>query len=110
MLDIALLGLGPDGHVASLSRTTPRSTHRNAACLAVHDAPKPPPDRITLSLGTLRAARSRLILATGPAKAEAVAAALAGPDPGVPASLLGGPSTELIVDVAAAGLVHPAES
>ena len=83
VLDIALLGLGPDGHIASLfPHNTALHAPETRACLAVHDAPKPPPDRITLSLRTLRAARSRLILATGPAKAEAVAAALAGPDPG----------------------------
>ena len=111
VLDIALLGLGPDGHTASLFPHHPAlHAPETRACVAVHDAPKPPPDRITLTLAALRAARSRLILATGSGKAEAVAAMLAGPDPGVPASLLGGPSTELIVDVAAAARVHPADS
>ena len=74
------------------SRTTPRShAPETRACVAVHDAPKPPPDRVTLTLRALRAARSRLILATGPGKAEAVAAVLAGPDPGGPGQPPGRP-------------------
>jgi 6-phosphogluconolactonase len=67
-------------------------------CVAVHDAPKPPPDRITLTVPVLRAARSIVFLATGTEKAEAVRGLLAGPDPKIPSSLLNGDRTEVIVD------------
>lgn len=102
VLDLALLGMGPDGHTASLFPHHPALRAPDGlSCVAVHDAPKPPPDRVTLTLSTLRAARGRLLLTTGEAKVRAVAAVLAGPDPAVPASLLGGPETELLVDTAA---------
>jgi 6-phosphogluconolactonase len=76
-------------------------------CVAVHDAPKPPPDRITLTVPVLRAARSIVFLATGAEKAQAVRGLLAGPSPEVPASLLGGERTEVIVDREAAPAGHP---
>jgi 6-phosphogluconolactonase len=101
VLDLALQGLGPDGHTASLFPGN-SAVHATGVCVAVHDAPKPPPDRITLTVPVLRAARSIVFLATGAEKAEAVRGLLAGPDPEVPASLLGGDRTEVIVDREAA--------
>ena len=101
MLDLALQGLGPDGHTASLFPGNP-AVEADGICVAVHDAPKPPPDRITLTVPVLRAARSIVFLATGEEKADAVRGLLAGPDPAVPSSLLGGERTEVIVDRAAA--------
>jgi 6-phosphogluconolactonase len=101
-LDFALLGLGEDGHTASLFPHAPALDVRGEVCVAVHDAPKPPPDRVSLTLDVLRAARRSLILAVGDGKASAVAGVLTGPDPGVPASLLADGSLELIVDRAAA--------
>jgi 6-phosphogluconolactonase len=101
-LDLALLGLGEDGHVASLFPNAPALDARDEICVAVHNAPKPPPDRVSLTLGVLRAARSVLILAVGEGKAGAAAAAVSGPDPGVPASLLAEGPLELILDRAAA--------
>jgi 6-phosphogluconolactonase len=89
VLDVIVLGIGPDGHVASLF---PGSDTLNAGeqeiCLPVEDSPKPPPQRITLSLAVLRAARRCVLLASGASKADAVAAALAEPTHHVPASLL----------------------
>jgi 6-phosphogluconolactonase len=70
----------------------------SGVCVAVHDAPKPPPDRITLTVPVLRAARSIVFLATGAAKVDAVRGLLAGPDPEIPSSLLTGDHTEVIVD------------
>ena len=105
VLDLALQGLGPDGHTASLFPGNP-AVEAGGICVAVHDAPKPPPDRITLTVPVLRAARSIVFLATGSEKADAVRRLLAGPDPAVPSSLLGGERTEVIVDRAAA----PADS
>jgi 6-phosphogluconolactonase len=101
-LDLALLGLGEDGHVASLFPHAPALDAPGAICVAVHDAPKPPPDRVSLSLEVLRAARSILILAVGAGKAHPAAATLSGPDPGVPASLLADGPLELVLDRAAA--------
>jgi 6-phosphogluconolactonase len=102
VLDLALLGLGEDGHVASLFPHAPALDARGEICVAVHDAPKPPPDRVSLTLEVLRAARSALILALGAGKADAAAATLAGPDRGVPASLLADGSLELVLDSEAA--------
>jgi 6-phosphogluconolactonase len=101
VLDLALQGLGPDGHTASLFPGNP-AVQATGACVAVHDAPKPPPDRITLTVPVLRAARAIVFLATGDEKADAVRGLLAGPDARVPASLLGGERTEVIADRAAA--------
>jgi len=78
--DLVLLGVGEDGHVASLFPGSPalRETRRRAA--AAHDAPKPPPDRITLTLPVLNHARQILVVAAGRAKAPVVARVLAGGD------------------------------
>jgi 6-phosphogluconolactonase len=101
-LDFALLGLGEDGHTASLFPDAPALDARGEVCVAVHDAPKPPPDRVSLTLDVLRAARGAAILAEGQAKAGPLAKALRGPDPRVPASLLADGPIELIVDRTAA--------
>jgi len=97
ILDLALEGLGPDGHTASLFPGNP-AVNADGLCAAVHDAPKPPPDRITLTVPLLRAARSIVFLATGADKADAVRGLLAAPDPKIPSSLLAGDRTEVIVD------------
>jgi len=99
---LAMLGLGEDGHTASLFPHAPALDARGQVCVAVHDAPKPPPDRVSLTLDALRAAGAALILAAGEGKAQAVAATVSGPDPAVPASLLADGALELIVDQAAA--------
>jgi 6-phosphogluconolactonase len=102
VLDLIVLGIGPDGHVASLFPGAPAlDAEAQAICLAVLDSPKPPPERITLSLTVLRAARRCLLLATGAGKADAIAAALAEPTRHVPASLLVRERLTVIVDDAA---------
>ncbi len=75
LFDLVLLGLGEDGHTASLFPghdwgTCPDS----AAVLAVHDAPKPPADRVSLSARRLSQTRAVLFLVTGAGKFDAVAA------------------------------------
>ena len=50
MFDAMLLGLGPDGHVASLFPNCSQVAAKDAWVLPVENSPKPPPERITLSL------------------------------------------------------------
>jgi 6-phosphogluconolactonase len=89
VLDVIVLGIGPDGHIASLFPGSPTlDAGAQAICLPIENSPKPPPQRITLSLAVLRAARRCVLLASGPSKADALAAALAEPTHHVPASLL----------------------
>ena len=97
VLDVVVLGLGVDGHTASLFPGAPE-LESNDICVPVLRAPKPPPERVTMSLIVLRAARRCVMLTTGATKADAVAAVIAGPDRHVPASLLRGGRLELIVD------------
>jgi 6-phosphogluconolactonase len=96
-LDLAFLGLGEDGHTASLFPGDPL-LEDPAPVRAVHRS-KPPPRGITLGVGVLRGARERVILAAGAGKKDAVAAVLRGPDPAYPSSLV---DPDLIVDEAAA--------
>ncbi len=103
VLDLVILGIGPDGHVASLFPSSPALTApEDQLCLGVRDSPKPPPERITLSLPMLRAARGCLLLATGASKADAVDAMLGEPSQHVPASLLRRERLTVILDDAAA--------
>ena len=102
VLDLIVLGIGEDGHVASLFPDAPTLSDESGVCLPVRDSPKPPPERITLSLSVLRAARRCLLLATGASKADAVTAMVAEPSPRVPASLLRRERLTVIVDDAAA--------
>ncbi len=103
VLDLIVLGIGPDGHVASLFPGAPTlDAGEEAICLGVEDSPKPPPQRITLSLAVLRSARECLLLATGASKADAVSAMLGEPSRHVPASLLRRGRLTMIVDDAAA--------
>jgi len=96
-LDLLLLGLGPDGHVASLFPNAPALDE--AERLAVHTESKLAPfvERVTLTPPALRSARRIVFLVTGAQKAEAVAAVLAGPpDPAVPGSLIRAESGETL--------------
>ena len=68
--DLVLLGLGEDGHIASLF---PGHQHpENRLVVAVHDAPKPPPDRVSLNYRALSSAQELLFLVSGRGKAGAV--------------------------------------
>jgi 6-phosphogluconolactonase len=75
--DLVLLGLGPDGHVASLFPGFPQLEVDGEIAVSVTDSPKPPPDRISLTFPALNRAREVWFLVTGEGKADAVARALA---------------------------------
>jgi 6-phosphogluconolactonase len=100
VLDVVLLGMGPDGHTASLFPGNP-ALHADGRAVGVRDAPKPPPDRVSLSLETLNGARRLVLLVTGPEKAPMLGRVIAGGDPQVPASLLERDRLEIIADRAA---------
>ena len=73
LFDLVLLGLGEDGHTASLFPGQV-DAEQSSPAIAVFAAPKPPPQRISLSVRRLNAARQVMFLVTGAAKAAAVAA------------------------------------
>jgi len=102
--DVIHLGLGDDGHTASLFPGSPALQEARALVAVVHDAPKPPPERLTLTLPVINAARAVLFMVQGASKREALAR-LRRRDPAVPASLVLPVDGELrfIVDRAAMG-------
>jgi 6-phosphogluconolactonase len=75
--EVVLLGVGPDGHVASLFPHHPAQRLEDAIAIPVHDSPKPPPQRVSLTYEAMDRSRHVWFLVAGEAKAEAVAAALA---------------------------------
>ncbi len=75
--DVLLLGVGPDGHTASLFPGQP-AVYDERPVVAVHGAPKPPPTRITMTFAAVNAAREAWLVVSGADKAGAVAMALGG--------------------------------
>lgn len=100
--DVLLLGLGPDGHVASLFPQHAGFTHGAATVLAVHDSPKPPPTRVSLGMVAIDRARQVWVVAAGDGKAEAVRDCLAGNQSYPGAVVHGTEATLWIIDSAAA--------
>lgn len=74
--DLVMLGVGPDGHVASLFPGHPQLQVADALAVGVTDSPKPPPERVSLTFAALNATRATWFLVSGEGKAEAVARAL----------------------------------
>jgi 6-phosphogluconolactonase len=88
VIDLVLLGIGPDGHVASLFPGHPLLAERAVRVAAITDSPKPPPRRLTMTVPTLTSARLVVIGAFGAAKAPNVADAIANPASRLPAGLV----------------------
>jgi 6-phosphogluconolactonase len=99
-LDLVLLGVGPDGHVASLFPGSPGWRGSSAWVLAVHDAPKPPPDRLSLGLATFSAASEIWFVAFGAEKAAAIAEARVEPHSPLPVAVVArsGPRVRWFLD------------
>jgi 6-phosphogluconolactonase len=76
--DVFLLGVGEEGHTASIFPDSPAVGETERTVVAVRDCPKPPPTRVTLTLPAIRRASEVWLLTTGEAKAVSVAMALGG--------------------------------
>jgi 6-phosphogluconolactonase len=79
-LEVVWLGVGEDGHCLSLFPGRPEVEVTDRLVVPVHHSPKPPPDRVSLTLAALAGTERLLVLAAGPAKANPVARARAGDD------------------------------
>ncbi|OLS96525.1 6-phosphogluconolactonase [Pseudonocardia sp. CNS-004] len=76
--DVLMLGMGGEGHTASVFPDSPAVHETERTVVAVHGCPKPPPTRVSLTLPAIRRAAEVWIMTTGEAKAAAVAMALGG--------------------------------
>jgi 6-phosphogluconolactonase len=101
-LDLALLGVGPDGHVASLFPRHPALQESRRYVLRVENSPKPPPRRLTLTLAALAVARQIWIAGWGLEKRAVLAEALRNPVSALPVAQVAraGPPVTWFVDVA----------
>ena len=79
--DVLLLGVGSEGHTASVFPSSPAVYETERTVVGVHGCPKPPPTRITLTLPAIRCATEVWLAAAGADKAAAVAMALGGAGP-----------------------------
>lgn len=85
--DVLMLGVGEEGHTASLFPDTEYVQEQQRTVVGVQDSPKPPPTRISLTLRAINAAHEVWLITAGKAKAESVTAALRGANPAtVPAA------------------------
>jgi len=100
---VVLLGLGEDGHTASLFPGHP-ALEATGLVAPVRQAPKPPPERITLTLQALSQTETALLLVTGASKREALRRLLAGDD--LPPRRLMVPTLTILADREAADMVE----
>ena len=103
--DIALIGMGPDGHICSLfpGRIDPDEI---SPILAIRNSPKPPPERITVSMPIMQTCPEVWLTTAGAAKASALGAAFAGASALVlPVAGILSPTTRVYLDEAAASQI-----
>lgn len=86
IFDLILLGMGPDGHTASLFPGHELLTEEDRWVAYIEDSPKPPPKRITLTLPVINHASHVIFVAAGKEKADILACILDHPDQGLPAA------------------------
>jgi 6-phosphogluconolactonase len=106
-IDLALNGIGPDGHTASLFPGSPALEERERRVVAAPPGLEPFVERVTMTIPMLNASRTVVFLVTGGDKADAVRRAFGGdPDVGTPSSLVrGAAETIAILDRKAASLL-----
>jgi 6-phosphogluconolactonase len=99
--DMVLLGLGEDGHTASLFPG--QDFQQSAMVIPVHEAPKPPPDRISLTPRALQSCHEMLVIVTGSGKAQALSRWRSGENLPIAAVTSGAANVTVVVDRDAAG-------
>ena len=106
--DVLLLGMGPEGHVASIFPGSP-AVRDERPVVAVRNCPKPPPTRISLGFSAITSAEEVWVVVSGEGKAQAVAQALTGADrEEIPAAgAQGSRATRWLLDAPAASRLQP---
>ena len=103
--DIALIGMGPDGHICSLFPGRV-DLEEPSPILAIRNSPKPPPQRITVSMPVMRACGEVWLTTAGSAKADALGRAFAGASPlEIPVAGILSSTTRVYLDEAAAARI-----
>ncbi len=98
-MDLTILGMGPDGHVASLF---PGQSHPGELVVAVPDSPKPPAERLSMSMELINRSEKIIFVVSGIDKAEAIESVHKNPDCDLPAAKVSAKGKTLwIVDEAA---------
>ena len=98
-MDLTILGMGPDGHVASLF---PSQSHAGELVVAVPDSPKPPAERLSMSMGLINRSEKIIYVVSGIDKAEAIESVHKNPDCDLPAAKVAAKGQTLwIIDEAA---------
>jgi 6-phosphogluconolactonase len=106
-LDLVLIGAGPDGHICSLFPGHQALEERGRWVVAIHDSPKPPPRRLTLTFPVLEAARTLVLGVFGRDKAKMAREIIENPDSQLPAArvLRSNQNSVCYLDHEAAGLL-----